>query len=417
MRTPGAVTGKPGGVAKPSPRAATPDTRSARSPGASGTPESGGQGAPNGARVAGVELNPQQQSVLERVNYYRSMAGLAPVAVSPRLLKVAQSHTAYLDSSDEMGHYETNRSNPDYTGHGPFDRMGAVGYHYREAGEVVAREPSSHPPAAIDSLITAIYHRFIILLNNVTHAGPGVTLKAHKGVDELNVTVDFGAETTPPVPSPTELTLYPIDGQRNVPTDFNPTTEEPSPLPDHPLTGFPVSLQVDPRRVLSVGAFALYEAALGSAAPALDAKLLTHAADPETPTHAAALIPISPFRPGTAYRVSFSGAVDGVAVSRTWQFTTAPAVPVTMLFAAPAVAPGAIQRIVLRDVDPAKGPYYVCYSPARLISSVVHETELDIIMTTSTDCRAGEACSVTVTATYHSACSDPFARGVFAIGP
>jgi uncharacterized protein YkwD len=99
----------------------------------------------------GVELNTHQHLVLERVNYYRSLADLAPVAVSHRLLAVAQSHTAYLDSRSEMGHYETDRSNPNYTGHSPFDRIDATGYRYREAGEVVAREPSSHPPAAIDA--------------------------------------------------------------------------------------------------------------------------------------------------------------------------------------------------------------------------------------------------------------------------
>jgi uncharacterized protein YkwD len=414
VRSPGTGTGSPGGVAKPSPRVLPPDTQSARSPGAVPAPQPRDQGSVSGAS-AGIGLNPQQDSVLERVNYYRAMAGLAPVAVSPRLLTVAQSHTAYLDSRNEMGHYETDKANPHYTGHSPFDRIDAVGYHYREAGEVVAREPSSHPPAAIDALITAIYHRFIILLNNVTHAGPGVTLKAHQGTDELNVTVDFGAETMPPVPSPKELTLYPIDGHRDVPVDFNPTTEEPSPMPDHPLTGFPVSLQVDPRQVLSVDAFALTEASSGNAAPALDAKLLTHAVDPETPTYAAALIPISPLQPGTVYRASFSGAVDGVAVSRTWEFTTTPAVPVTMSFASPAVAPGQTQRVALHGVDAEKGPYYVCYTPARLITSVVHETESDVLMTASAGCSAGEACSVTVTATYHSACADPFAQGVFAI--
>jgi hypothetical protein len=362
-------------------------------------------------------LNSQQQAVLERVNYYRILAGLAPVASSPRLLKAAQSHSGYLDSKDEMGHHETDQSNPYYTGHSPFDRIVAADFRYEEAGEVVAREPSAHPPAAIDTLMTAIYHRFIILLGNVTDAGPGVTLKAHRGTEELTVTVDFGAETLPPAPAPDALIVYPIDGHQDVPVDFNPTTEEPCPMPDHRLTGYPVSVQVDPRRVLAVESFALFEATSGNGGLALDAELLTHAADPETPLHAAALIPTSPLRPATTYRVAFSGTVDGVAVSRTWQFATAPAEPVTMTFDAPSVAPGQTQRIELHGLDHEKGTYYVCYTPARLVKSVVHETESSILMTTSTDCAPGTACQVTVMATYHSACTEPFAQATFALAP
>jgi hypothetical protein len=237
-----------------------------------------------------------------------------------------------------------------------------------------------------------------------------VTLKTHQGTEELTVTVDFGAETAPPVRSPTQLTLFPIDGHQNVPVDFNPTTEEPSPMPNHPLTGYPVSLQVDPRQTLTVDSFTLFEV---SSDTAIDARLLTHATDAETPKYAAALIPVSPLRPLTVHRAVFSGSVDGVAVSRSWQFTTIADIPVTMTFASPSVAPGQTQRITLHGVDQERGPYYVCYTPARLIKSVVHETESDVLMAASDSCTPGGTCSVRVTATYHSACTEPFAQGMF----
>jgi hypothetical protein len=341
------------------------------------------------------------------------LAGLPPVAAEPRLLKAAQSHSSYLDSANQMGHYEDKKTNPYYTGNSPFDRIEAAHYDYAEAGEVVARQPSSHPAAAVDALMTAIYHRFIILSTDFVHAGPGVALKAHQGTDELNVTVDFGAVTLPPLAAPSVLTVYPADAQSGVPTDFDPAEESPNPMPGHTLVGYPISIQVDARYVLTVKSFELYEAA-PLPRRALDAKLLTHAVDAETPAHAAALIPVSPLAPGTIHQLVFSGAVNGTPVSSTWEFLTAPESKVTMNFASPTVAPGAVQQVTLDGLDTEKGPYYLCYAPARLVKSLVHETETQIAMTTSTDCEPNSACQVSVSASYRS-CAKPFAGGTFTI--
>ena len=354
-----------------------------------------------------------QATVLDRVNYHRGLAGLPPVAAEPRLLKAAQSHSSYLDSANEMGHYEDKKTNPYYTGNSPFDRIDAVHYDYAEAGEVVARQPSSHPDAAVDALMTAIYHRFIILSTDFVHAGPGVTLKSHQGTDELNVTVDFGAVTLPALAPVSALTVYPAHGQTGVPTDFDPAEEFPNPMPGYKLVGYPISIQVDARYALAVKSFVLYEAAPYTPRRALDTKLLTHAADAETPAHAAALIPISPLAPITIHQLVFSGSVNGTPVSRSWQFMTAPESKVTMSFASPTVAPGAVQRVRLDGLDTEKGPYYVCYAPARLVKSLVHETETQIAMTTST-CEPGSSCEVSVSASYRS-CAKPFAGGTFTI--
>jgi hypothetical protein len=59
---------------------------------------------------------------------------------------------------------------------------------------------------------------------------------------------------------------------------------------------------------------------------ALNVRLLTHDSDPnhpvETPRSTAAIIPLAKLAPATTYDVSFTGAVDGAPVSRTWSFTT-----------------------------------------------------------------------------------------------
>jgi hypothetical protein len=136
--------------------------------------------------------------------------------------------------------------------------------------------------------------------------------------------------------------------------------------------------------------------------------------DAETPAHAAALIPISPLTPAAIYKAVFSGSVDGTPVSGTWEFMTAPERAVTMSFASPSVAPGGIQKVTLDGLDTEKGPYYLCYMPARLVRSLVHETETEIVITTGTDCDPGDSCQVTISASYGS-CAKPFAGGTFTI--
>jgi uncharacterized protein YkwD len=411
IRHPGSTTARQGGVGPRSSAALPVGAAAVRSPGATSAAQPGATPRDAASRT---ELDALQAPVLDRVNYHRALAGLPPVAADARLLKAAQSHSSYLDSTNQMGHYEDKKTNPYYTGNSPFDRIDAVHYDYAEAGEVVARQPSSHPAAAVDALMTAIYHRFIILSVDFVHAGPGVVLKNHQGVDELNVTVDFGAETLPPSPPPSLLTVYPADTQTGIPTDFDPAEEFPNPMPGHKLVGYPVSIQVDARQAFTVQSLELYEMAPNASPRALDAKLLTHARDAETPAHAAALIPVSPLAPLTIHQVMFSGSVNGIPVSRTWQFLTAPEQTVTMNFASPTIAPGGVQQVALEGLDSEKGPYYLCYAPARLVKGLVYESETQIAMTTSTDCEPNSSCQVSVSASYRS-CTKPFAGGTFTI--
>ena len=141
--------------------------------------------------------------------------------------------------------------------------------------------------------------------------------------------------------------------------------------------------------------------------------MLTHAVDAETPINAAALIPIAPLAPGTAYQANFAGSINGEPVSKVWKFNTADLRAVTMTFSSPVVAAGSVQQVKLHGLDREKGAYYLCYSLARLVRSLQHETETQFSMTTSTGCDADNSCQVTVQATYHSTCTQPFAVGTF----
>lgn len=361
------------------------------------------------------KLDANQNPVLERVNRYRRLAGLQPVEVDMRLVQAAQAHSGYQDTADQMTHYETDQANPFFSGHRPSDRIDAVKYDYTHAGEVIARQLSTHPANAVDALMTAIYHRFIILSNAVKHAGPGVTLQNRAGAEELYVTVDFAAEAMPPLPDPSTLTLYPADGHVGVPLDFDPAQEIPSPMPGQTLVGYPVSIQVDPRHALKVDQFELHEMTQDGRARGLEGKLLVHSVDEETPEYAAAFISAKPLAPGTTYRAIFSGSVGGTNVARTWHFTTAREQPVALHFARPTVAPGDRQTLTLVGLDLEKGPYHLCYSPADLVKALKYETQTQLDMVIAGGCSDSETCAVTFSASYVSSCANPFATGSFNI--
>ena len=326
-------------------------------------------------------------------------------------------HASYLNSTGQAGHYETERTDAYYTGRTPFQRISGAGYDYAVAGEVVGSLSSADPAAVLDALVMAIYHRFIILSSDFTHAGLGVASRRVQGSDMVDVTVDFGSLTPPPARPPSALTPYPADGQQGVPLDFDPAHESPNPMPGHALVGYPVSLQVDERYTLTMHSFSLHAVSSGASGPALAARLLTHAVDPETPASAAALIPLSPLSPSTTYEVVFSGSVDGSPVSRSWRFTTVARTAPSLRFASPTVPPGGTQKATLTGLDREKGDYYVCHGPPHLVTSLAFEGEAEFALETSSDCASGTSCEVAVATSYHSSCAAPFAQGTFAIVP
>jgi len=54
----------------------------------------------------------------------------------------------------------------------------------------------------------------------------------------------------------------------------------------------------------------------------LPVRLLSNASDEQTPTSAAAIIPLTALAARTTYDVQFAGTVDGTPVNRAWSFTT-----------------------------------------------------------------------------------------------
>lgn len=151
-----------------------------------------------------------------------------------------------------------------------------------------------------------------------------------------------------------ELVLWPPDGADDVPPAF--FIEEPDPLPDRDVAGFPLSIQVNPGRVDDVVLQALTLQRLGEAGsqPVAATRLLDRETDPNGLLSAFefALFPLERLAWNARYRAVAELSLDGRPRRVEWTFATrrsrAPVVTVT----------GPSQRIVVDN-----GADYWLYLP------------------------------------------------------
>lgn len=167
-------------------------------------------------------------------------------------------------------------------------------------------------------------------------------------LDELDAQVRAGLP---------EVVLWPPDGATDVPPAF--FIEEPDPLPDLDLSGFPVSIQFNPAAAGEVEIRAFRLQRIGpDGAPAGDAaagfRLLDQGSDPNglLSSHEFALFPLERLAWGSRYRASVDARVDGVPRAFAWSFETQGADTPLL------TAPGARQRFVVQS-----GVDYLLYLP------------------------------------------------------
>jgi hypothetical protein len=169
-----------------------------------------------------------------------------------------------------------------------------------------------------EELITAIYHRFVIFEPVFKEIGAGAaTTSANYSYFTADFVANSGYGTG--IAAGTVVT-WPFNGQTQVPSNFNSDYEEPDPIPDRSVVGYPVSVHTNLTRKLTVQSFTIRAHGTNSD---LATRLLVQGQDANTTTEsAAAIVPLAQLASATTYDVSFSGAVDGVPVSRSWSFTT-----------------------------------------------------------------------------------------------
>jgi uncharacterized protein YkwD len=251
------------------------------------------------------------------MNYRRQQAGLAALTRNARLDAAALGHSNYQRLNNVVSHDQTP-GQPGYTGATLKDRLATAGYTLVGPfayGEVISAASDTSGFYHAEELIGAIYHRFVIMEPVFREAGTGVAT----GNGYTYFTADIAASGGyGPGVGRGKLSVYPPPNQTRVPLNFFSDTESPDPVPNQNEVGYPISVQGDIEANVNVQTFTVRPR--GGAD--LPVRLMTNATDRQTPTKAAAIIPLSVLKSGTTYDVTFTGTVDGVTANRNWSFTT-----------------------------------------------------------------------------------------------
>ncbi|MCL5960220.1 MAG: CAP domain-containing protein [Chloroflexi bacterium] len=250
-----------------------------------------------------------EQNALDVINYYRSLAGAAPLKLDPALTKAAAAHAKYYvanygdPSLAGMGlHYEAI-FRPGFTGSSWTDRARVAGYSNWAVDENIGLV--GNPQKAVDYFVNTINHRWNMLHPSAVHLGYGISSKPAIDVFDLGFRGDRPAEALP--------TVYPGNGQKDVPLSSS-IGESPDPLPGvrRPL-GYPITVSFHLQDSVKWGDYSLVDS---SGQP-----VQLYTAQKQW-LRSLALIPANPLKPGTTYTVRIGGTVNGQPFSKSWSFTT-----------------------------------------------------------------------------------------------
>lgn len=295
----------------------------------------------------------EKEAAYRYVNLLRTRAGLIPFSRSTVLEKSAENHARYLAKNRLAGHLQS-KSRPEFTGVTPDDRALYAGYASRDVTENFSAGQQGAQDS-IDGLMSAIYHRFAFLdlsknelgvgidtndqgLNFVYNLGNtrlhefckfGIYLKdgpfynaACKHNGKVSATA-FDSRKREIWRQNPEMIVWPFAGA----TDISPVfyDETPDPLPDYRVSGYPISVQMNPHffKWIELKRFKLFREDTNS--EVIPVRILTKRLDPNqrfSPSEFA-LFPLDRLEWNTVYRVEAEFRADGKSVGKTWTFQTA----------------------------------------------------------------------------------------------
>ena len=279
--------------------------------------------APGDSIATPAAVNDTATDGFNRFNFRRQQMGLTALTRNTKIDTAAQGHSNYQKINDTITHTQT-KGNPGFTGVDVLARLNAAQYNFTSQtgyayGEVISASGDLSGINNAEDLITAIYHRFVILEPKFREAGAGSAGLSATGYNFF--TVEFAADGLTGGVGKGQIGLYPFPNQTGLTTVFAHKQETPDPVPDQAQTfvGYPVSVHADIDTDVTVSTFTIQP----RGGQALAVRLLSHATDPaETPTSAASIVPLAPLASATTYDVQFIGTVSGMPVARVWSFTT-----------------------------------------------------------------------------------------------
>ncbi len=216
-------------------------------------------------------------SALNYLNCLRNLSGEVNLSINNALNKAAYNHSLYMYENNETGHYEDSNK-PYFTGETPSKRALKEGYNYKGVIENVSTNQLSYQDS-IDSLFSAIYHRFGFLSLEIDEIGLAnnnnfytydmgnsklnerCLEKSFDGSGEYYINVckdenkkieksDFLSRKNYLKNSYPSLIVWPAVNSDNIlPAFFE---ETPDPLPDYKVSGYPVSVEFNDKKIDSV---------------------------------------------------------------------------------------------------------------------------------------------------------------------
>ena len=289
------------------------------------------------------------------LNRLREAAGLVYLSNDDILSSSAKNHAKYLIQNDIMVH-EESPSNLGFTGVHPKDRAKKVGYKSAFVVENISNGTKS-AKESIDSLFSAIYHRFGFLDFKIDSVGIGIEqntkdrlktsfvynmgssrinyLCSQKSFDSVGEYIygvcldkdfkieqhDFKDDSYSNKTQNKRVIIYPYDGQEDVPPAF--FTEVPDPLPSYKVSGFPISISFDENyaKQIDVTSFKLFDSEYNLIENTIEYDYNT---DPNGKFRKFdfALFPLTRLKWNAQYSVEVVYNLDGIAHQKNWSFHT-----------------------------------------------------------------------------------------------
>jgi uncharacterized protein YkwD len=282
-------------------------------------------------------------NVFDAVNALREKVGSGLLSQNAKLDQAALAHHRYLNTSDFVNLHAETAGHIGFTGADATARGRAAGYGASYIEEVVHGASGADKFAGCAaSWANSIYHvglffsgmRDVGIAAFATRDDP-----VFKKYSVCVVNFSMGDSKVEQLPEDGTIRVYPYPDQTGVPTVFYNHTEEPSPLPEYPELGPPVTLNFKTKSFLARGAkptIVVDHLSIATAnGPPLNARILASPLggtfsttgpalhnDERIAAFALTIVPLARMTPNTVYTVTFAGIVNGGALSKTWKFVT-----------------------------------------------------------------------------------------------
>lgn len=297
------------------------------------------------------------QNSLVYLNDIRQNAGLIPFTYHSKLSKAAKSHATYLMRQRKYGHYE-KKGYKGFTGQTPSDRVTHAKYASKMVMENISTN-AKNTQDSIDTLMAAIYHRFVFLTFDKNEIGLGKSMNPKSKVLKSAYVYNLGNRGLRKACHKTfklksgkryntnicknkqkkipelyvqkkiketrkqnaKILVYPYNGQTNIsPAFYN---ETPDPLPGYKVSGYPISVQFNPafHKQVTLKTFRLFDK---KGKEIKKRKILTKDTDINHKFSALqfAFMPLKRLEYNSTYHVEFKAISDGHHLHQDWTFTT-----------------------------------------------------------------------------------------------